>query len=403
MKLSLVSSGPGDLSQMTCAALQAVSHADCLMGASRLLANFPEHRALQVPLALPEQIIEYLHTHPEFQTPCVLLSGDAGFYSGAKKLVEHFGAEQTEVYPGISSVSCFSARLGIPWQDWHLVSAHGTACEIAAHVANFEKTFALTGGAQTPDSLCRELDAAGFGECAAYVGQNLSSPQEAVFQGTVRELGKMRFAPLSVLLVMNPRACERKTASFGLPDGEFLRGDVPMTKSEVRSVVLSKLRLRETDTLWDIGAGTGSVSVEMALFARFGKVCAVECSDEGCSLIRQNAQRFGLYNLRLIQGMAPQACEGLPAPDAAFIGGSKGKLGEILSLLRQKNPAVRVCISAITLETACDSLKLLAEFGFEGIEAVQVSISKTKRAGRSNLLMANNPVFVISAAGRNDG
>mgnify|MGYP003371778770 FL=1 len=403
MKLSLVSSGPGDLSQMTCAALQAVSHADCLMGASRLLENFPEHRALQVPLALPEQIIEYLHTHPEFQTPCVLLSGDAGFYSGAKKLVEHFGAEQTEVYPGISSVSCFSARLGIPWQDWHLVSAHGTACEIAAHVANFEKTFALTGGAQTPDSLCRELDAAGFGECAAYVGQNLSSPQEAVFQGTVRELGKMRFAPLSVLLVMNPRACERKTASFGLPDGEFLRGDVPMTKSEVRSVVLSKLRLRETDTLWDIGAGTGSVSVEMALFARFGKVCAVECSDEGCSLIRQNAQRFGLYNLRLIQGMAPQACEGLPAPDAAFIGGSKGKLGEILSLLRQKNPAVRVCISAITLETACDSLKLLAEFGFEGIEAVQVSISKTKRAGRSNLLMANNPVFVISAAGRNDG
>ena len=129
----------------------------------------------------------------------------------------------------------------------------------------------------------------------------------------------------------------------------------------------------------------------------------MECSDEGCSLIRQNAQRFGLYNLRLIQGMAPQACEGLPAPDAAFIGGSKGKLGEILSLLRQKNPAVRVCISAITLETACDSLKLLAEFGFEGIEAVQVSISKTKRAGRSNLLMANNPVFVISAAGRNDG
>lgn len=403
MKLSLVSSGPGDLSQMTYAALQAVSRADCLMGASRLLANFPEHRAPQVPLALPEQIIEYLHAHPEFQTPCVLLSGDAGLYSGAKKLVEHFGAEQTEVYPGISSVSCFSSRLGIPWQDWHLVSAHGTACEIAAHVANFEKTFALTGGAQTPDSLCRELDAAGFGECAAYVGQNLSSPQEAVFHGTVRELGKMRFAPLSVLLVMNPRACERKASSFGLPDGEFLRGDVPMTKSEVRSVILSKLRLKETDTLWDIGAGTGSVSVEMALFARFGKVYAVECSDEGCSLIRQNAQRLGLYNLSLIQGMAPHVCEGLPTPDAAFIGGSKGKLEEILSLLRQKNPAVRVCISAITLETACDSLKLLAELSFEEIEAVQVSISKTKRAGRSNLLMANNPVFVISAAGRNDG
>lgn len=402
MKISLVSMGPGDSTQLTVAAAQAIAKADCLIGAARLLDRFCGESIQCVPLALPEKMIDYLNTHQEAQHPCILLSGDSGFYSAAGKLVQHFGMDQIEIFPGVSSVSYFASRLGIPWQDWHLVSAHGVECDIVSHVANFEKAFALTGGTQTPASLCKELDSAGFGDCMAYVGQSLSYPEEAIVHGTVRELSNQNFPSLSVILILNPHAKRERGSSFGLPDEKFVRGAVPMTKSEVRSVILSKLRIRDNDVLWDIGAGTGSVSVEMALAARFGKVYAVECSQEGCHLIAENAKQFQLHNLTLIPGMAPEVCAHLPAPNAVFIGGSKGNLKGILDTVLRKNPKARVCISAITIETVAQAMNLFHELGLENIEAVQVSIAKTKRAGHSHLLMANNPVFVISAEGRDN-
>lgn len=404
MKLKLVSIGPGGREQMSVAAVNAVLGADCLIGAPRLLDTFSDSGAPAVPLITAKEIAAFTESHPTYRSICVLLSGDAGFYSGAKKLAEQLGPRQVEILPGISSVSCFAARLQTPWQDWHLVSAHGVECDIVSHVANYEKTFVLTGGKITPAILCGQLLQAGLGEVLAFAGENLSYETERVVSGTAEELAQMEFAPLSVLLLVNQSVRHREEpVTFGLPDTEFVRGEVPMTKSEVRSVILSKLRVCPHDIVWDVGAGTGSVSVELALAARFGKVYAVECSQEGCGLISQNAARFSLHNLYLTRGMAPQACGELPAPDAAFIGGSKGNLEEILQLLKEKNPRVRVCISAITIETVSQALEALGKLGFERIEAVQVSIAKTKRAGRSNLLMANNPVFVISAFGRDDG
>lgn len=400
MMIKLISIGPGGKELMTVAAVQAIADADCLIGAPRLLESFSDSAAVRVPLISSDKIMQYLSEHPEYPSACVLLSGDAGFYSGAKKLTELLGTQRVQIIPGISSVACFAARLNLPWQDWHLVSAHGKGCDIISQVLNFEKTFVLTGGAVTPATLCEELVQAGLGDISAFAGENLSYDNERITSGTAETLSVMEFAPLSVLLLVHPKANRRGPVTFGLPDTEFVRGEVPMTKSEVRSVILSKLRLKENDTAWDIGAGTGSVSVEMALAARFGKVYAVECSGEGCGLIAQNAARFSLHNLYLTRGMAPEACSALPTPDAVFVGGSKGNLTEILMQLKEKNPAVRVCVSAITIETVSQALASLSQLGFEHIEAVQVSIAKTRRAGRSNLLMANNPVFVISASGR---
>ncbi|MCD8376997.1 MAG: precorrin-6Y C5,15-methyltransferase (decarboxylating) subunit CbiT, partial [Oscillospiraceae bacterium] len=181
----------------------------------------------------------------------------------------------------------------------------------------------------------------------------------------------------------------------GIPDGEWLRGQVPMTKQEVRAAALAKLAVGPSDCCWDVGAGTGSVSVEMALHSR--QCWAVEEKEQAAELILENRRRFRAWKLRVVRGRAPEALEGLPAPDAVFVGGSGGALGEILSRALGANPRVRLCVSAIALETLEAACREMEELGIEP-EVSQIAVSRTKRAGSLNLLLAQNPVFLISGA-----
>lgn len=168
------------------------------------------------------------------------------------------------------------------------------------------------------------------------MGENLGTPAEAIRFGLARELAEQSFAPLSVLLIEREALPSRRTP--GLPDDAFIRGAVPMTKQEVRAAALAKLAVTPTDTLWDVGAGTGSVSVELALAAPAGQVYAVECDPEACALIQQNREKFSAYNLTLIEGKAPEALDMLPAPDAVFIGGTKGNMDAVIDAVLHKNP-----------------------------------------------------------------
>lgn len=166
-----------------------------------------------------------------------------------------------------------------------------------------------------------------------------------------------------------------------------------MTKQEVRAVLLGKLGVGPEMVCWDIGAGTGSVSVELALQAK--SVYAVEREDDACRLIRANRERFGAWNLRLVQGEAPGALASLPAPDAVFVGGTGGRLREILRAVQAAAPGARVCVSAIALETVQAALAELEALGY-ACEAVQIGISRARRAGQLHLLLAQNPVFLVT-------
>ena len=184
----------------------------------------------------------------------------------------------------------------------------------------------------------------------------------------------------------------------GLPDGAFLRGDVPMTKEEVRALALSKLRLEEHHVVWDVGAGTGSVSVECALSCPAGRVYAVEKKAEALALLAENRARFGADNLEIVAGTAPEALADLPAPDRVFLGGTSGSLEEILQVVFHKNPAARVVCTAVTLETVGEAARLFAPLA--EADMVQLSVTRTRKAGRYHLMDAQNPVWIFSGEGK---
>lgn len=395
--ITLIGMGSGTPELLTAQGLAALQSADLIIGAKRLLEHLPtgctENRKA---LYKPENILSCLSEFPAANA-ALLYSGDTGFYSGASKLLpmlRAFGIS-ARVLPGISSVQLLSAAIGRPWQDWKLVSAHGCACDPAAECLTAEgrPVFFLTGGTETPATLCAKLADTGLGDAHGIIGENLGTPQEHLAFGTAQILAANACAPLSVLLIEHTVLPARRTPGF--PDDAFIRGEVPMTKQEVRAAALAKLAVRPADTLWDVGAGTGSVSVELALAAPRGHVYAVECAPDACALIRQNREKFHAYNLSLIEGTAPQVLADLPAPDAVFIGGTKGSMAEVVDAALAKNPNARLCISAIALETLSAAIAALAAHG-QAAEVTQLAVSRTRPAGKLHLLMANNPIFLIT-------
>ena len=373
MHVTLIGLGCGDMETITAAAQRALSRAEGIFGSRRLLEGLPPSGAQWVAAVQPEEIRDHL-IHAGWAESCVILSGDTGFYSGAKRLLPVLAAAgfTTTVLPGISSLQVFSARLKRSWQDWHLCSAHGVAVDPVAEV-------------------CQQLTEAGLGGLQVTVGEDLSGEGERISHGTAENMAERTFSSLSVLLAEAAPRPPRQTP--GLPDEAFLRGKVPMTKQEIRSAILAKLAVTPQDICWDVGAGTGSVSVELALQGR--SVWAVERQAEACELIRKNRAKFSAWNLHLQEGTAPEACETLPAPDAVFVGGSGRRLQEILTLVVRRNPKARICVSAIALETLQEAVRCLEGLGYRA-DITQISVSRGKSVGQLHLLLAQNPVFLIT-------
>lgn len=395
MNVTLIGMGSGQPENLTLQGLAALRQADLILGARRLLAVLPagctENRAAAYR---PDEVAELLQTSGA-ENAVLVYSGDTGFYSGASSMMEKLEAlgVRARVLPGLSSIQLLAAALGRPWQGWNLVSAHGRTCDPVAECMQGRPTFFLTGGSEDPATLCAQLAAEGFGDVQGVVGQCLGTPEEKLFRGSVKELAAGRFNSLSVLLVEAAEVLPRRAP--GLPDEAFERGDVPMTKQEVRAAVLAKLAVHPEDILWDVGAGTGSVSVELALAAPRGRVYAVECRPEGCALIKANREKFRTWNLVLVEGLAPAALSDLPAPDAVFIGGSKGSLAAIVDAALDKNPDARICVSAIALETLSAAVAALTAKG-RTVQVSQIAVSRAKAVGGLHLMMAQNPIYLIT-------
>ena len=379
---------------LTAEAREALGRAELVAGAQRLLDALPAGvTAERVPAVRPADVLAAV---AGAQNAAVLYSGDTGFYSGAAGLLARLkeAGIPARVLPGLSSVQMLAAALGRPWQDWNLVSAHGRPCDPVAAVCGGRPAFFLTGtGESGPAALCAQLTAAGLGALPVTVGENLGLASRRIFAGTAAGAAGERFGPLAVLLAEPAFRLPARTP--GWPDETFVRAEgVPMTKRAVRAQVLAQLALCPGETVWDVGAGTGSVSLEMAYANGGAPVWAVERLPEACAVLEANRRRLGGWNVRPVSGEAPAALAGLPAPDAVFIGGTRGRLGPILDAALAANPAARICLTAIALESLAAALDACAA---RGLEAEITQIAAAHAAGRPHLLRAANPVFLITA------
>ena len=395
-QVTVLGVGTGSDGMLTEAAKTAIRSADLLIGAKRVTDALKAY-GKPVRNAIASAEIERVIRDGTEKRIVVAMSGDTGFFSGTKTLLERIGDLSPEVLPGISSIVYLAAKCRTPWDDAALASAHGRDANTVALVKRNPKLFLLTGGKTGVSAILKELAEYGLGDVRATVGENLSYADERITTGTAAELSERTFDPLSVLLVENPKA--EPAAVRGRRDEDFLRTEVPMTKSEVRAVTLSKLNLNNDAICWDVGAGTGSVSIEMAEAAEKGTVYAIEKKADACALIERNKRHLGVSNVTVIEGTAPQALSDLPAPTHVFIGGSGGNLREIMETALKKNPRVRIVVNTVTAETFAETVTALKTLPVGDAEIVELAVSRGRKIGSYHLMTAQNPVYIISCEG----
>lgn len=409
MNIILAGIGMGNKRCLTREVQDAIEQADILLGAKRMLA-FLEPKIEKRPYYLAEQIIPYLkevqekNLFLEDRNVVVLFSGDTGFYSGCGALY-HALLEEVEkgqlhacvrILPGISSVAYLAACIGEDYHDAAIYSLHGKKVHhLARKVLCVEKAYFLTSGVKDVNMLGQCLVEAGMSECEVTLGFALSYPEQKIMQFTPKQCCELTEDGLYTCFVRNPNPiCQKLT--HGISDNAFIRGKVPMTKEEIREISICKLKIHKNAIVYDIGSGTGSIAVELAALHDDIQVYAIEHKSAAISLIEENRRKFGLENILVVEAQAPEGFAHLNVPTHAFIGGSGGKMKEILSALYQLNPKMRVVINAISLETLCELKKILTEYPLKEEELVQVQVSRAKQAGQYHLIEAENPVWICA-------
>lgn len=400
-KVYIIGLGIGNLDYMHKKAWDTIKACDCLIGAKRMLRDFQNLNKQIYECADAENIRDYIN-NSNYKAYGILVSGDSGFYSLSKKitglLIQNSNV-RIENISAVSSIQYFASRLNLPWDDIKYVSAHGRNVNIISNVIFNKKTFILTSGDFRPDNICRILTSKGLGHLRVSVGENLSYENERIVDDEAAIIAKMKFDSLTVMIVHNDDFISMNEGYGSIKDEEFATGKAPMTKREVRTISIGKLKLKGDYTVYDIGAGTGSVSIEAALKLRNGTLYAVEKDLESAALIEKNIKKYKTCNIEVIKGTAPDVIVGLPNPDACFIGGSSGNMEEIINAVLTKNPQVNMVINTITLQSLNEAVRCMEKYRFDDVEIVSVSVAKSKKIGNYDLMMGQNPIYIISGKG----
>lgn len=399
MRIYLIGIGMGNPESLTIEAGKAIRDADVLIGAARMTAPFQEGKKVYHDYKA-EEIVKVLQVQEKTSKIAILMSGDVGFYSGAKKLIKaienasFYKESEFTVLPGISSVVSFCAKLHMSWDDVKLVSVHGREANLVGYVRRFPKVFVLMYGREQLSDFVERLQEYDMGYVKIHVGQKLSYPDESVFTIIPDEIGDIpNIDPLYVVLIENDKACD--DSLYGISDDEFIRTKIPMTKSDVRTLSIAKLRLKPDSVLFDIGAGTGSISIEASRKLIDGRVYAIERKTEAIELINKNIRKFAADNVSPVEGKAPLVLKKLPVPTHAFIGGSGGNMEKIIDFLLEENPDIRIVINATALNTIGEVSEIIRKREWEA-DITSVSIAKSREIGGYQMMAAQNPVYIIA-------
>jgi precorrin-6Y C5,15-methyltransferase (decarboxylating) len=383
-------------------ALNAVAKARVLVGGKRLLEFFPHFEGERIVVEGGiGPVLERVAEAAQESTVCVLASGDPLFFGIGSLVAKRVGAEHVEIVPCPSSIQWAFASIGAAWHDARFFSVHGRSRQgIVSKLRRVTKAALLTDEENSPARIAAHLLEYGDREWVAHVCENMGGAGARTRRFALADLAtETDIGPLNVLLLQRPDG-------YGVPPAlpylaeEAFEKRMPkkglITKREVRALSLATMRLRDDAVVWDVGAGSGSVAIEASMLASHGQVFAVEVDEEGVAICRDNARAHGADNVTVVHGLAPAALEGLPAPDAVFVGGSKGAMDGILSLaLAALKPGGRLVVNAITMDNVAESYRWFREHSFVP-EVSLVQLSRGEPLARYVRYEALNPVHILA-------
>lgn len=394
----LIGAGIAGCEGLSTKALEAVASAEVLVGRQRHLDRFPDFPGQKMVLGELPPLLTFLQSTDK--RVAVLATGDPNFFGTGRFLLRNLPKERLEIFANVTSMQHAFARIKEPWDDAIFLSIHGRGMGRSIDkIVAAEKACILTDTVNTPAAIARELLDRGAEGYEAWVCEDLGMPSEKFTRTTIKELLTLQHSDLNLLILI--RTWEPGLTQYpliGIDDDEFATIKKLITRQEVRAVTLAKLQLQNDLVVWDIGAGSGSVSIEASNLAPNGKLFAIEKNPQCVSYLRENLAKFCAHNVKLIEAEAPEGLEDLPDPDRVFIGGAGGSLEEIVEQVdRRLKSGGLIVINAVTLDTLGRSVELLEYHGYQ-VEVVCVNVARTRPLTEYKLFEAQNPIYIISGS-----
>jgi precorrin-6Y C5,15-methyltransferase (decarboxylating) len=388
---------------LTSQQLAVIEQADILVGGQRHLDGFEHLTARKKTITRDlDGLIDYIRRNQSDSKIVVLASGDPLFYGIGGRLLDALEPDTVTVYPNITSVAAAFARIKEPWHDAAIISLHGRTSEAALIEAlkSKDKIAVLTDPRNSPACLADKCLKLGYADFRMCVLEKLGTGEETTGWHSLPEAAGKTFAEPNLVVLKAIRDADspgKPVLQLGMPESAFDHRSGMITKAEIRAVTLSKLALRAGQVFWDLGAGSGSVAIEAALFVGSGQIFAVERQADRLEDIRKNADRFGLTRLTVVEADLPAGLAQLPAPDRVFIGGGGKRLADIIrTVAGVLKPDGIVVANTVLLQSLHAASKTLAELGF-AVDVTQIQVNRSRAMPRGQRLEAENPVWIISA------
>ncbi len=400
----LIGTGMANGEGLSVAAQEAIALAQCMVGRQAQLDLFPTFHGEKRVLGDLTELLTFLQRTD--QNVAVFASGDPNFFGVGRFLLRNLPKDRIEIFANVTSMQYAFAKIKEPWDDAIFLSIQGRGMGPSIDkIIAAEKSCILTDEVNTPAAIARELMKRGADGYEAWLCEDLGRPTERFTKTTVQGLLACETETSSLNILILVRAWEPMLTPyplFGIDDDEFVSFKKLFTRQEVRAVALAKLRLQNDLVLWDIGAGSGSVTIEAANLMPNGKLFAIERNPQYTQLLRQNIDKFAVGNVKIVAAEAPEGLDDLPDPDRVFIGGAGGGLEDILDGLDRRLKADGIIvISAVTLDTLTKAVEVLEYHGY-AVEVVCVNIARTKPLTEYKLFEAQIPVYLITASRNQD-